>query len=240
MRLDKFLCEVNQGTRSQVKTLIRKGQVTVNGSVAKQPEMQIKEEEDIVCVQGSPCTYRKHVYYMLNKPQGVVSATHDNHEKTVLDLLAGIPSKGLFPVGRLDKDTEGLLLICDDGELSHNLLSPRKHVDKTYLVEVEKTISSQDIACLEEGVDIGEEKKTLPAKVECLTGHKLLLTIKEGKFHQVKRMLQAVNNQVVFLKRISFGSLTLDETLRPGEFRELTEEEIQLLKENKASTEKKR
>ena len=171
-----------------------------------------------------------HHYYMLNKPQGVVSATMDNHDKTVLDLLKDAPGKDLFPVGRLDKDTEGLLLITNDGELSHNLLSPKKHVDKTYLVETRELVTSEMVQRLEQGVDIGEEKLTLPAKVKILEDKKIELTITEGKFHQVKRMLKAVENEVVYLKRLTMGSLVLDEKLALGEYRCLTEEEVSKLK----------
>ena len=163
---------------------------------------------------------------MLNKPAGVVSATTDNHDKTVLDLLKDAHGKDLFPVGRLDKDTEGLLLITNDGELSHNLLSPKKHVDKTYLVKTAESVTTEMVQALERGVDIGEEKLTLPAKVKVLEDKEIELTITEGKFHQVKRMLKAVDNEVVYLKRLSMGCLKLDETLKLGEYRELTEMEI--------------
>lgn len=171
---------------------------------------------------------------MLNKPQGVVSATEDKRDKTVLDLIVSKKRKDLFPVGRLDKDTEGLLLITNDGELAHNLLSPKKHVDKTYYVELAKPVTDTTLAALEQGVDIGEESLTLPAKTAALSADRksLQLTIREGKFHQVKRMFHAVENEVVFLKRLSMGSLSLDETLKPGEYRVLTEEEIARLKEN--------
>ena len=167
---------------------------------------------------------------MLHKPAGVVTATKDNHDKTVLDLLVGVNTKDLSPAGRLDKDTEGLLLITNDGELIHNLLSPKKHVDKTYYLKARETLTSEDIDALENGVDIGEDALTLPAKAELLSEKELLLTIHEGKFHQVKRMLQAVNNEVLYLKRMSFGSLILDEKLAPGEFRALKEQEIKELK----------
>ena len=170
---------------------------------------------------------------MLNKPAGVVSATTDNHDKTVLDLLKDAPGKDLFPVGRLDKDTEGLLLITNDGVLSHNLLSPKKHVDKTYLVKTAETVTLDMIHALEQGVDIGEEKITLPAKVKLLEEKEIELTIMEGKFHQVKRMLKAVGNEVVYLKRLSMGSLILDEALKLGEYRILTEKEVDDLKKDK-------
>lgn len=226
MRLDKFLCEMNLGTRSQVKSYVRRGQASVNGVTAVDPQMKIREGMDEVVFRGQILCYRKNVYYMLNKPAGVVSATRDNTAPTVVSLLKDCGREGLFPVGRLDKDTEGLLLLTDDGELAHRLLSPRKHVDKTYQVTVERSLETEDILRLEQGVDIGEEKPTLPARVQVLEDSVILLTIQEGKFHQVKRMLQAVNRQVLALKRVSFGALELDQSLEPGQYRELTPEEI--------------
>lgn len=231
MRLDKFLCEMNIGTRSQVKTYIKQGFVTVNGIPAKKAEEKIDENKDVVCFRTEALNFQKFQYFMLNKPAGVVSATQDNTAKTVIDLLPDNRKKDLFPVGRLDKDTEGLLLITNDGELAHKLLSPKKHVDKTYLVGIEKPLSHDDVASLEQGVDIGEEKLTLPAKVQIIDNTQIQLTIHEGKFHQVKRMLQAVNNQVLTLKRVSFGPLELDTSLASGEYRELTAKEITLLYE---------
>lgn len=231
MRLDKFLCEMNIGTRSQVKTYVRQGMVTVNGIVAQKADDKINENTDCIIFRGEELHYSRFQYFMLNKPQDVVSATRDNHDKTVMELLPEDARKDLAPVGRLDKDTEGLLLITNDGELSHRLLSPKKHVDKVYLVQLAEALSKENILKLEQGVDIGEEKLTLPAKVEVLKEREILLTIHEGKFHQVKRMLQAVDNEVVFLKRICFGSLSLDETLVPGECRELTTQEVAALYE---------
>ena len=231
IRLDKFLCEMEIGTRSQVKDIVKKGMVSVDGEVIKKADYKFDETAAKVCVNGKELSYQKFYYYMLNKPQGVVSATTDNHDKTVLDLLKDAPGKDLFPVGRLDKDTEGLLLITNDGELSHNLLSPKKHVDKTYLVETKELVTEEMILKLEQGVDIGEEKLTLPAKVNQLEDKKIELTITEGKFHQVKRMLKAVENEVVYLKRLSMGSLKLDKKLPLGEYRSLTEGEILGLKE---------
>ena len=231
IRLDKFLCEMEIGTRSQVKDIVKKGMVSVDGEVIKKADYKFDETAAKVCVNGKELSYQKFYYYMLNKPQGVVSATTDNHDKTVLDLLKDAPGKDLFPVGRLDKDTEGLLLITNDGELSHNLLSPKKHVDKTYLVETKELVTEEMLLKLEQGVDIGEEKLTLPAKVSQLEDKKIELTITEGKFHQVKRMLKAVENEVVYLKRLSMGSLKLDKKLPLGEYRSLTEGEILGLKE---------
>ena len=231
MRLDKFLCDMNIGTRSQVKEHIKKGLVLVNGQMIQSADHKIDEKSDSIVFQGRQLNYRKFVYYMLNKPKGVVSATQDNTARTVTDLLAAEGRKDLFPVGRLDKDTEGLLLLTNDGALAHDLLSPKRHVDKTYRVEITHALSREDIDRLEQGVDIGEERLTLPAKVEVCSEKVIHLTIREGKFHQVKRMLQAVGNQVTELKRIRFGSITLDEKLAPGEYRALTPQEEASLNE---------
>ncbi len=232
IRLDKYLAQMNIGSRSEVKTLIKKGRVRVNDEICKDEGRKIDENKDIICYDGQKITYEKYVYYMLNKPAGVVSATKDNLDKTVLDLMADIDTKDLFPVGRLDKDTEGLLLITNDGELSHNLLSPKKHIPKTYRVLTAESLTKDQLQSLEEGVDIGEEKKTLPAKTEQLDEKELLLTICEGRFHQVKRMLKAVGNEVIYLERKAMGKLVLDENLKRGEFRRLTDLELKLLKGN--------
>lgn len=227
IRLDKYLCEMEAGTRSEVKAFIKKGRVTVNGETAKAPEQKVDETKDTVTLDGHSFSYQKYFYYMLHKPAGVVTAVRDHHDQTVLDLLVDAPGKDLSPVGRLDKDTEGLLLITNDGALSHRLLSPVKHVPKTYLVHTKKPVTSQMCEKLEAGVEIGDETPTAPAKTKLLsdTDCGLLLTITEGRFHQVKRMLQAVGNEVVYLKRLSMGTLVLDETLSKGSWRALTEEE---------------
>ena len=234
MRLDKFLAEVNIGTRSQVKAIIKKGLVTVNGAVAKQPEQKIDTQKDIITYNGQVYQYEQFVYYMLHKPAGVVTATKDNFSQTVMDLLDTEGKKNLFPVGRLDKDTEGLLLITDDGALAHDLLSPAKHVDKTYLAYLEYELTKENVEALEKGVDIGDEKPTLPAILEDVTKKydvpAIYITIREGRFHQIKRMLEAVGNKVTYLKRLSMGNLRLDETLALGEYRRLTSEEIEQLK----------
>lgn len=231
MRLDKFLVSMEVGSRSQVKDLVKKGLITVNGSCCKSADMKIDETSDVITCKGEVLSYSSFYYYMLHKPQDVVTATQDNHDRTVMDLLpASFRRKDLFPVGRLDKDTEGLLLITNDGELAHLLLSPRRHVDKTYLVKLQCPITQEALEALERGVDIGEERPTLPAKAAKLDEQTIELTIHEGKFHQVKRMLQAVNNEVIYLKRLTFGSLRLDETLAPGDCRVLTANEIEGLK----------
>ncbi|MCM1025934.1 MAG: rRNA pseudouridine synthase [Roseburia sp.] len=232
MRLDKFLCQRNQGTRSQVKELIRRGQVTVNGNPVKKADYSVEEDRDRVCVQGREVTGEKYVYYMLNKPKGVVSAVRDNTAGTVVELLRPEDRRrDIFPAGRLDKDTEGLLLLTNDGGLAHKLLSPRNHVEKTYLVTPRQPLGEQEICQLEQGVEIGEERPTLSAKARKLEDGRILLTIHEGKFHQVKRMLQAVGNGVDELKRTSFGGIALDDSLQPGEYRPLTEEELGRLRE---------
>lgn len=231
MRLDKFLCQAGGVTRSEAKQLLKKGLVTVNGQVEKNGDGKIDETADAVTLRGRLLSYEEYHYYLLHKPAGVITATEDKKEKTVLDLLKGVDTKGLFPVGRLDKDTEGLLLITDNGELSHKLLSPKKHVNKTYLVKLRQNISAEDAAKLENGVDIGDDAPTLPAVVEILSEKEILLTIREGRFHQVKRMLTAVENEVLYLKRLTMGPLSLPEDLPLGDFRPLAKEEIEQLKQ---------
>lgn len=233
IRLDKFLAQMNIGTRSEVKNAIKKGKVTVNGNVCISAEMKIDENADCICYENQKIEYEKFVYYMLNKPAGVVSATVDAKEKTVLDLLKDISCKDIFPVGRLDKDTEGLLILTNDGELAHNLLSPKKHISKTYRVLTKDEVSSMQIERLEKGVDIGEEKATLPSKIQKIDEKEVLLTIYEGKFHQVKRMLKAVGNEVVYLERLKMGQLELDTSLERGAYRKLTMDEISILKNEK-------
>ena len=232
MRLDKLLSELKIGSRSLVKEEIRKGNVTVNGQIEKDPGRKTDENNDVMCVRGEGVYYRRFYYYMLNKPGGVVSATSDLRDRTVLDLLASCDRRDdLFPVGRLDKDTEGLLLLTNDGELAHRLLAPKRHVDKAYFVRMAHSLSAEEAMLLENGVDIGEEKLTLPGKVERVSELEIILTIHEGKYHQVKRMLSAVGNEVMFLKRLTFGGLVLDEKLVPGAYRELTEAEVKVLHE---------
>ena len=238
MRLDKFLADAGLGTRSQVKTIIRKGTITVNGVPAKKPEQSVNPETDQICDGSRELTAVKTVYYMLNKPAGYVSSTEEHDGPSVLSLLkdeAGqsVPGKGLFPAGRLDKDTEGLLLITNDGALAHDLLSPRKHVEKTYFARVKGPMTEAVAEAFDRGLDIGEKRPTPPAKLIIVESgaevSQVTVTIREGKFHQIKRMFEKVGSEVLYLKRISFGSLTLDETLAPGTFRPLTEEEIRQL-----------
>lgn len=233
MRLDKFLCDTAGLTRTEAKNAVKKGQIAVNGQVQKAADFKVEENTDTVTFQGRPLSYAAFHYYILHKPAGVITATEDKKESTVMDILREEKVKNLFPVGRLDKDTEGLLLITDDGELAHNLLSPKKHVDKEYLVKVRDSISEEDCRKLSEGVDIGDEKPTAPAKVERVAEKEILLTIREGRFHQVKRMLQAVGNEVLYLKRLSMGSLRLPKDLEKGAYRPLSEEEIYKIKGDK-------
>jgi len=234
LRIDKMLSNIGLGTRKQIKQDAKNGYVKINDVTVKDSSKIIDTEKDEVKYKGETVKYVQYIYLMMNKPQGVVSATEDNHDETVIDLLEDEDkSYEPFPVGRLDKDTEGLLLITNDGQLTHNLLSPKKHVDKTYYVEVAEEVTEDDVKSFEEGVILTEENyKTLPAKLHIIeSGYpsKCLLTIKEGKFHQVKRMFIAINNEVTYLKRISMGPIKLDETLKLGEYRHLTEEELNLL-----------
>ena len=235
IRLDKFLSEMSGWTRSEVKKIVRTGSVTVDGNEVKKPETKIDEKLSIVRVDGRQIKYNKYEYYMLNKPQGFVSATTDREHKTVVDIISSSEKKDLFPVGRLDIDTEGLLLITNDGELAHRLLAPKNHVEKTYYVEVSGILDDADVDAVEKGLDIGEEKNTIPAKMEILktdiqNNISCYLTIHEGKFHQVKRMMKKLGKTVTYLKRVSMGSLILDSKLKKGNYRKLTEQEIIELK----------
>ena len=229
MRLDKFLKDTGFGSRKEVKVLIKQKLVYVNDIVISNEGISVDETTDIIKVDNTQVIYIKFVYIMLNKPQGVVSATVDNVHSTVIDLINEYKYLDLFPVGRLDIDTEGLLLITNDGALSHNLLSPKKHVDKTYYLETNDVLTIDDINKIKSGVLIDNEL-TLPAKLEIVEDNKYLLTIHEGKFHQVKRMILSVGKKVTFLKRIKFGSLVLDKDLPLGSYRLLTNEEIENLK----------
>jgi len=251
MRLDKFLANSGIGTRKEVKEILKNKKVSVNDIFVKDGKIQINEEKDIVKCENKIINYKPFVYIMMNKPAGVISATEDNYHKTVIDLLKNEYSTyNIFPVGRLDIDTEGLLLLTNDGILSHNLLSPKKHVDKKYYVKIAKSLSENDIKTLENGIKLEENFVTKKAKVEivCNDSKKesedfnffenknnknenlVYITISEGKFHQVKRMFKAVNNEVLYLKRVKMGNLLLDEKLELGEYRELTEEELNNLK----------
>lgn len=233
MRLDKFLAHANYGTRREVKKIIRSGWVSVNDQIVKNDDFKIDESKDIICVDNEQVIYQQFYYIMLNKPNGYVSATIDDRYPTVIDLIYEDYALDLFPVGRLDLDTEGLLLLTNDGSLSHELLSPKKHVDKEYYVELEKDFNDQDIKTLEAGVAINDQEVCKEAKVKRIDNNKLMLIIQEGKYHQVKRMMHAIDNEVTYLKRVRMGSLKLDEALPLGEYRALNEEEIKMLKGEK-------
>ncbi|WP_374124633.1 pseudouridine synthase [Leptotrichia hongkongensis] len=237
MRLDKFLANSGIGTRKEVKEILKNKKISVNDAFVKDGKIQIDEEKDIVKYEDKIIYYKPFVYIMMNKLAGVISATEDNHHKTVIDLLNNeYRTYDIFPVGRLDIDTEGLLLLTNDGVLSHNLLSPKKHVDKKYYVKIVNSLSDDDIKMLENGIKLEENFVTKKAKVEIICNNSeknenlAYITISEGKFHQVKRMFKAVNNEVLYLKRVKMGSLLLDEKLKLGEYRELTEEELNNLK----------
>ena len=237
IRLDRFLTDMGKGSRSQIRQAAKKGRIQVNGQIEKQTDRKVDTIDDIVTLDGSRVPYQTWEYFMLNKPQGVVSATEDRRYPTVVELLHGDKRKDLFPVGRLDVDTEGLLLITNDGELAHRLLSPKRHVDKTYYAHILGTLPADSKEQFETGIVLEDGLKTMPAVLTVLPEEQpgenltaVTLTIQEGKFHQVKRMFQALDCQVVYLKRLSMGSLVLDEKLKTGEYRKLTEEELAGLK----------
>ncbi len=247
MRLDKYLSGMSVGTRSEVKKLIKSGRVFVQKQPVLRPEYQV-EKDDIVEVDGEQITYVEYEYYMMNKPQGCVCAVSDQRDTTVIELIGGAAVRKIFPVGRLDKDTEGLLLLTNDGALSHMLLSPKRHVWKEYLVKADGEVTQDDVRHLEEGVEIGDKTPTLPARVTVLSGKENVLTgqervdaarttwlklsIREGRYHQIKRMMAAVGKPVIYLKRLSMGGLMLDDSLQPGQYRPLTEEEIRKIHGN--------
>lgn len=233
IRLDKYLADLRIGSRKEVKDHIKKGKVKVNNQVIKSPAHKVKTDTDKVYFEQKELNYREYVYFMLNKPRGVVSATKDNFDETVIDLIDKAYQKDIFPVGRLDKDTEGLLLITDDGDLAHKLLSPNNKVPKTYYALVEGRVTEQERLQFEQGIRISDEFIALPAHLDILKSgerSEVYLTIYEGKFHQVKRMFKALDMEVSYLKRVSMGNLVLDESLELGEYRLLTDEELMDLK----------
>ena len=233
MRLDKYLSFLGKGTRKEVKEFIKKGLVSVNGITIKKDDFKINEENDIVIFNNEKLEYEEFVYLMLNKPSGVVSATYDNKDKTVIDLIKEYKHLDLFPFGRLDKDSEGLLVISNDGKLAHELLSPKKHVDKKYYVEVLGKVTNEDVTIFKDGITLDNEL-CKSATLEIIKSDDIsycYVTISEGKYHQVKRMFESVNKKVTYLKRVTFGNLKLDENLKLGEYRKLTKQEINLLKE---------
>ncbi|MED4203014.1 pseudouridine synthase [Neobacillus mesonae] len=235
MRIDKMLANLGYGSRKEVKQLLKSGAVKVDDAVVKDAKQHVNPETETVTLNGEVIDYKEFIYLMMNKPPGVLSATEDNNDETVIDLLE-LEDQVFepFPVGRLDKDTEGLLLITNDGQLAHRLLSPKKHVPKTYFAVIDQEVTKEDVKAFAQGVVLDDGYKTKPGDLKILKSgirSDIELTITEGKFHQVKRMFQAVGKRVVYLQRISMGPLALDETLELGEYRELTDEEVELLKE---------
>jgi len=235
-RIDKILSNLGHGTRKEVKALLKKGKVEIDGVIVSDNAMKVDPDKVIIKVAGEEINYRKYIYLIMNKPSGVVSATIDKHDETVIDLIdQEYRAFSPFPIGRLDKDTVGLLLITNDGELNHKLIAPKNHVDKVYYAEINKFVDEGDVAIFKKGVVIDDGYKCMPAALEVLNanenGSEVMVTIQEGKFHQVKRMFESVDKKVVFLRRVSFGPLKLDENLGEGQCRELSEEEINLLKQ---------
>ncbi len=234
MRLDRFLANMGYGTRTEIKIALKRCQIKLNGKIVKKPDIHIVIGTDQVTFDDLVVNFEPFVYIVMNKPQGAISATVDAREKTVVDLLEDrLKRREVFPVGRLDKDTEGLLVLTDDGNLAHALLSPKKHVPKTYLAHCLGPLTSAQLSHLENGVEIEEGYVTKKAKTELLEQgevSKILLTIYEGKFHQVKRMLQGVGSEVTYLKRLSMGALILDESIALGDYRPLTDSELRMLK----------
>ncbi|HBB5392172.1 TPA: rRNA pseudouridine synthase, partial [Listeria monocytogenes] len=223
MRLDKLLSHTGFGSRKEVKPLLKSGAVVVNGMIQKDSKTQVNPDKDQITVHGTPVVYQEFVYFMLHKPQNVVSATEDNVSETVIDLLAQEDTlTDPFPVGRLDKDTEGLLIITNDGTLAHNLLSPKKHIDKTYYAKIDGDVTAADVEAFAAGIELDDGYTCKPARLEIITPNEIKVTIQEGKFHQVKRMFAARGKSVSYLKRISMGNLQLDESLALGEYRPLT------------------
>lgn len=232
-RIDKILSNMGHGTRKEVKELIKSGLVEIDGTVVKDSGLQVDIESQEIRVGGSRLLYKDFIYILMNKPQGVISATEDNREKTVLDLLPDeFKTFDPFPVGRLDKDTEGLLLLTNDGQLSHRLLSPKKHVPKTYMARVRGRVNEEDVKVFSKGVTLEDGYKTMASQLLILEQGSISsveITIYEGKYHQVKRMFKAVDKEVIYLKRISMGELKLDEKLEPGDFRELDKNELKII-----------
>ena len=241
MRLDKFLGITGCCTRTEAKKAIRAGGVTINGTVARASDCKLDPLLDRVVFCGKPVVYRKYTYILLNKPEGVVSATEDGRDRTVLDLLpADMRKEGLFPCGRLDKNTLGLMLITDNGELGHRLLAPKSHVEKDYRFEAKFPISRADAERFRQGLTLEDGYETKPANIALEgDGDRGVITLVEGKYHQIKRMLEALNNKITYLERIRFGPLTLDPTLERGAWRYLTEEEIEALEAHAAGDQKK-
>ena len=232
MRLDKMLAHSGYGSRKEVKEYIRKGYVMVNGEVVYDDDFKVDEVKDDIIIADMNVNYEKMIYFMLNKPDGYVSATYDPHDPTVLDLIDGYQNRGLFPVGRLDKDTVGLLLITNDGQLAHRMLSPKSHVEKKYYLKYDGKVPSYINDLFHEGVVLDDGYKCMPAKFLDLGNNEAYIIIKEGKFHQVKRMMNSVGCEVTYLKRVEFGPISLDDTLEEGKYRPLSKEELNLIINN--------
>ncbi|MGO0884647.1 pseudouridine synthase [Clostridioides difficile] len=234
-RIDKILSNLGYGSRSEIKKYCKQGSVVVNGSEVSNPGTQVDTENDEILFNGEEVIYREYIYLMMNKPDGYISATTDKYDPTVLDLIdVSYLAFEPFPVGRLDKDTEGLLVLTNDGKLSHRVLSPKKHVPKTYYAKIDGIVTEKDIEAFAEGVVLDDGYKTMSSQLKILKSDEeseIELTIHEGKFHQVKRMFESVDKKVVYLKRLSMGNLKLDESLELGEYRELTDEEVKLIEE---------
>ena len=235
MRVDKLLSNVGVASRAELKKYCKQGLISVNGKVINNPGVQVDSESDDIRFNGEKIVYREFVYIMLNKPDGYISATFDKYDPIVLDLIdQSYLVFEPFPVGRLDKDTEGLLVLTNDGQLAHRVLSPKKHVPKTYYAKIQGKVTEEDILAFEKGVILDDGYETMPSQLKILKSDdmsEIELTIHEGKFHQVKRMFESIGKKVVYLKRLSMGKLKLDESLGLGEYRELTEEEVKLIEE---------
>ena len=230
IRLDKALAHMGLGSRKEVKNYIRKGYIVVNGEVVYDDDFKINPDEDEIIIDGETFKYDEYVYLMLHKPAGVISATEDNRYETVVDLCPEYRNYGIFPVGRLDIDTEGLLILTNDGALAHKLLSPKYHVFKKYYVKFSGMFKNEYLEEFEKGITIDDGYKCTPAKAEILSSDEAYVYIREGKFHQVKRMFKALDMEVIYLKRVSFGKIDLDQELGLGNYRSLSEKEIEILK----------
>ena len=226
MRLDKFISELGY-KRKDAEIFVKQQRITINGIVATKKDVKLDEKKDVVCIDGEKCEYNKHIYIMLNKPQGVLSATEDSSQKTVISLLPDIlQNRGLFPVGRLDKDTMGLLILTNDGDFCHKMISPKRNISKIYKFELADEIDDCDIQKIQNGIELKDGYITLPCTIQMFNKKSGQITITEGKYHQIRRMFGAVGNKVVFLERISEGTIVLDEKLKRGEWRYLSQQEL--------------
>lgn len=235
-RIDKIISSQMNISRNDARSLIKGGSVSCDGSVVTDSAFKADAEKSEIAVNGKPLFYKEHIYIMMNKPDGVVSATNDPKTKTVIDIVPeSLKRKNLFPAGRLDKDTVGFMLITDDGDFAHRILSPSKHVEKTYVAHLRDTLSGEGKAILEKGAVLSDGTECMDARVRLLdeNGRKVEITIREGKYHQIKRMFASVGNEVVFLKRVAMGGLPLDTSLQPGECREISEKELEMLEKGK-------